>query len=53
MERHGEGWWISNEEWSAVQGRLDWLAALEAAGVDNWEGYDVAVRVLDGGDPYE
>ena len=28
------------------QERLDKLIALEAAGVDNWEGYDVAMRSL-------
>ncbi|KKK65533.1 hypothetical protein LCGC14_2973170 [marine sediment metagenome] len=27
--------------------RLNLLSALEAAGVDNWEGYDEAVEILD------
>ena len=32
--------------------RSKWLAALEAAGVDNWEGYDLANQILDGEDVY-
>lgn len=31
-----------------IQGRLDKLDALEAAGVDNWEGYDFAMAALHG-----
>lgn len=34
-----------------LEKRDAWLSALEAAGVDNWEGFDVAREVLDGGDP--
>lgn len=30
-----------------AQGRLDWLDCLEAAGVDNWEGLEVAYEMLD------
>jgi hypothetical protein len=34
-----------------LEKRDAWLSALEAAGVDNWEGFDVARDVLNGGDP--
>lgn len=29
-----------------AQGRLDWLDCLEAAGVDNWDGCDVAYEMM-------
>lgn len=32
--------------WEDIQGRLRWLDALEAAGVDSWSGYDWAVEIL-------
>lgn len=32
------------------QARIDKLQALEAAGVDSWEGYDIAMRELYGED---
>lgn len=32
-----------------LQRDSDWLACLEAAGVDNWEGYSVAVEIRDEG----
>lgn len=28
-----------------IQERLDWLACLEAAGVDNWQGIDYAYEL--------
>lgn len=44
---------MDNEEWITITkqhyDRLvassDWLECLEAAGVDNWQGYDEAVRI--------
>lgn len=33
---------ITTEEYRRLQDSLKWLAALEAAGVDNWEGIDHA-----------
>ena len=30
-----------------LQDRDDWLCCLESAGVDNWEGYDVAQDIRD------
>lgn len=33
-----------------LEGRDAWLSALEAAGVDNWQGIDVAHEMLDGSD---
>lgn len=45
-------WVLSEAEYDQIQGRLDWLAALEAAGVDNWEGYSYAYRILEGEDIY-
>lgn len=34
------------------QDELNWLSALEEAGVDNWEGYDHAVKIYNGEDPF-
>ena len=34
---------LAHAEWfEQVKEKLDWLQCLEAAGVDNWEGYDYA-----------
>lgn len=33
---------ITKEEYYRLLNRDDWLGWLEAAGVDSWEGYDVA-----------
>lgn len=30
-----------------IEERLNWLDALEAAGVDNWDGYDCALEILE------
>lgn len=43
---------ITIEEFIRLTGRDDFLSALEAAGVDNWEGYDIACRILEGEDIY-
>lgn len=37
---------ITLEEYTHLKERSDWLYALEAAGVDNWGGYDYAVELL-------
>ena len=31
-----------------LEKRDEWLSCLEAAGVDNWEGYDIAIDMRDG-----
>ena len=31
----------------ALEVKADWLYCLEAAGVDNWEGYDIAIDIRD------
>jgi len=36
-----------NTENIKLQERSDWLSCLEAAGVDNWEGYDIAYDMQD------
>ena len=33
-----------------LEKRDEWLSCLEAAGVDNWEGYDIAIDMRDGND---
>lgn len=33
---------ISKEEYVELMDRIDFLECLEAAGVDNWDGYDYA-----------
>lgn len=37
---------LSDPEYRTLRRRLDKLDALEAAGVDNWEGYDTAMELL-------
>lgn len=36
---------ISEEEYNAMLDRIMWLDALEAAGVDNWQGFDEAREI--------
>ena len=38
---------ISLEEYSKLLDRDQKLCALEAAGVDNWEGYEEAMNILE------
>lgn len=38
---------ISKKEYEQLIEDQKWLRALEAAGVDNWEGYDFARESLD------
>lgn len=42
---------ITNEEYLRLINRDRWLSNLEAAGVDNWEGYDVAYDMAVEEDP--
>jgi len=37
---------ISSEEYTELLEAIKMLNALEAAGVDNWEGYDYALELL-------
>jgi hypothetical protein len=37
---------LTSREFDDMQERLRWLDALEAAGVDNWEGYSHAREIL-------
>ena len=36
---------ISEEEYNKMLDRIMWLDALEAAGVDNWQGFDEAREI--------
>jgi hypothetical protein len=36
---------ISEEEYNKMLDRIMWLDALEAAGVDNWQGFDEARKI--------
>lgn len=38
---------LTADEYAGIQKRLDFLDALEAAGVDNWRGYDYAYEILE------
>ncbi len=45
----GDGTWVlSSDEYHSLKEDADFLYCLEVAGVDNWEGYDTAVRLSDG-----
>lgn len=39
---------IKEKDWELIQEKLDFLAALEAQGVDNWDGYSEAYRAVYG-----
>lgn len=39
---------VGVKEWVQLKEDSDFLSCLEAAGVDNWEGYSVAVQLSDG-----
>lgn len=39
---------LTQLEMDSIDERLRWLAALEAAGVDNWEGYSYAYAIFIG-----
>ena len=41
---------IKEKDWELIQEKLDFLNALEAQGVDNWDGYSEAYREVYGGD---
>jgi len=48
-KNNGDGTFtLTYDEYDFIQGELHWLSCLEAAGVDNWEGYEVAVGLRDG-----
>ena len=38
---------ISKEEYESLKRDAEVLRALEGAGVDNWEGYEIALEALD------
>ena len=39
---------ISDNYWNYSDAMLTWLNALEAAGIDNWSGYDEAKEIFKG-----
>ena len=39
---------VSLDKWNSMLEDNAFLAALEAAGVDNWEGYEVAYQIYKG-----
>ncbi len=38
---------VDKEEYEKLLEDSEWLRCLEAAGVDNWEGYDYAQELID------
>lgn len=38
---------ITVKEYESLQRDLQWLNAIECAGVDNWEGYEEAMNILE------
>lgn len=39
---------ITKEDYQQLQNESAFLYALETAGVDNWEGYSIAIQLLNG-----
>lgn len=37
---------ITRKEYDRLVKDSEWLSCLEAAGVDNWEGYDYAIEMM-------
>jgi hypothetical protein len=48
MEDTGEVVIISLIEYNRLRADSEWLGCLETAGVDNWEGYSIAVELSNG-----
>ena len=44
---HNGTWTLSHAEYQELKADSEKLAALEAGGVDNWEGYGNALEALD------
>jgi hypothetical protein len=47
---HNGTWTLTQAEYQGLKRDSERLSALEAAGVDNWEGYSHAMRILHGED---
>lgn len=41
---------ISKREYDRLIEQVEWLECLEAAGVDNWSGYEIAIDIQNGED---
>ena len=49
VERLSKEWEVlKSSRFEELRKDADWLRCLEAAGVDNWEGYDMAIDIRDG-----
>ena len=46
-------WTLTNSEYQGLKRDSEFLGCLEAAGVDNWEGYSLACRFLEGDEDME
>ena len=44
---------ISREEYDILLENQKWIDALEAAGVDNWDGIDFALEILRENNPHD
>ena len=47
MENNDETITIGKKEYNELKRNTDILSALNAAGVDNWDGYDYAMEMLE------
>jgi shikimate kinase len=47
LSNHNATWTLTHAEYQELQASHRKLRALEAAGVDNWGGYDDAIQSLD------
>lgn len=50
LSNHNGTWTLSQAEYQELKNNTLFLQALEAAGVDNWEGYAEAWARFDSGD---
>jgi len=41
-------WTLTQSEYQQFKADSEWLGCLEAAGVDNWEGYEIACQLSNG-----
>lgn len=48
ISNHDGTWTLSQAEYQDLKNNSLFLQALEAAGVDNWEGYSLAWQIVEG-----
>lgn len=48
LSQHNGTWVLSQAEYQQLKNDSNFLEALDTAGVDNWEGYEIACQIYSG-----